>query len=107
SVRSGLHGPIRQLFPAHSLHRGAASANGSAFLTAKGSLPGYPREAACQAGSYIDKGALRDQMVLSPALKALGETRVPGHAVAGSGRAVLDPSNSYRTAFTFLPLTDK
>jgi hypothetical protein len=45
-------------------------------------------------------------MVLSPALKTLGETRVPGHAVAGSGRAALDPSLSYRTAFTFLPLTD-
>ena len=42
-----------------------------------------------------------------PALKALGETRVPGHAVAGSGRAALDPSLTYRTAFTFLPLTDK
>lgn len=101
------HGSIHKLITLASTHRGAASANASAFLNAKGSLPGYPREAACQAGSYIDKGALRDQMVLSPALKALGETRVPGHAVAGSGRAVLDPSNSYRTAFTFLPLTDK
>ena len=89
------HGAIHKLITLAATHRGSAVANATAFLNRHGLLPGFARFFACLTGQYVDKGALRDQMVLSPALRALGQTRVPGHAVVGSGRAVLDPSGSY------------
>jgi pimeloyl-ACP methyl ester carboxylesterase len=101
------HGSIHKLITLTATHRGAATANATAYLNKNGLLPGFGREAACQVGSYIDRGALRDQMVLSETLQALQETRVPGHAVAGSGRAALDPSLTYFNIFAFLPLSDK
>src|SRR5207248_8396494 len=76
-------------------HRGSAIATATAYLNQNGLLRGFARFFACLTGQYVDRGALRDQMVLSPALRALGQTRVPGHAVVGSGRALLDPSGSY------------
>src|SRR5262249_35500255 len=77
-------------------HRGSESANGAAYINANGKTPGELRKEGCMLGNYIDRGAIRDQMVISPALQALRQTRVPGHAVAGSGRAVLDPTGVYR-----------
>ena len=100
------HGSIHKLITLAGTHRGSAVANATAFLNQNGLLWGFTRAFACFSGQYVDRGALRDQLVLSPALRALGQTRVPGHAVVGSGRAVLDPSKSYegraRTFGTFL-----
>ncbi len=89
------HGSIHKLITLAATHRGSAVANATAYLNRNGLLPGFTRFFACLTGQYVDRGALRDQMVLSPALRALGPTRVPGHAVVGSGRALLDPSGSY------------
>jgi pimeloyl-ACP methyl ester carboxylesterase len=100
------HGSIHKLITLAATHRGAATANTTAYINAKGGTPGLARETACGHGVYIDKGALRDQMVLSEALKALGESRVPGHAIAGAGRAALDPSGSYSQGFLALFFAD-
>jgi hypothetical protein len=89
------HGSIHKLITLAGTHRGSAVANATAFLNQNGILKGFARAFACFSGQYVDRGALRDQLVLSPALRALGQTRVPGHAVVGSGRALLDPSGSY------------
>jgi hypothetical protein len=89
------HGPIHKLITLAATHRGSASANASAFLNQHGASTGTTRGLACLAGEYIDQGAVRDQLVLSAALQALGQTRVPGHAVVGSGRALLDPTGFY------------
>lgn len=94
------HGPIHKLITLAATHRGSAGANASAFLNQFGNQHIFffntnVRGVACRSGSYIDRGALRDQMILSQALNALGETRVPGHVVVGSGRAKLDPSGFY------------
>lgn len=93
------HGAIHKLITLAGTHRGSAAANASAFVNryghqdlAAGDPPLNLRGLSCELGTYIDKGALRDQMVLSAALRALGETRIPGHAIVGSGRALLDPS---------------
>ncbi len=101
------HGSIHKLITLAATHRGSAKANASAFVNQNGASPGFARQAACLTGSYIDQGALRDQMLLSPALRALGETRVPGHAVVGSGRALLDPSGYYVGADAAFLLLDK
>jgi hypothetical protein len=92
------HGSIHKLITLAATHRGSAKANAAAYLNHNGSSPGFGRQAACLTGSYIDQGALADQMLLSPALLALGESLVPGHAVVGSGRALLDPSGYYKNA---------
>jgi hypothetical protein len=89
------HGSIHKLITLAGTHRGSAVANATAFLNQNGILKGFARAFACFSGQYVDRGALRDQLVLSPALRALGQTRVPGHAMVGSGRALLDPSGSY------------
>jgi pimeloyl-ACP methyl ester carboxylesterase len=89
------HGSIHKLIALAATHRGSAASNASAFLNENGVSRGTPRALACLGGEYIDKGAVRDQLVLSQALQALGQTRVPGHAVVGSGRALLDPSGFY------------
>jgi hypothetical protein len=89
------HGSIHKLITLGGTHRGSAFANATAFLNQNGIVPGLARFASCAAGQYIDQGALRDQLVLSPALRALGQTRVPGHAVVGSGRALLEPRRYY------------
>jgi hypothetical protein len=89
------HGSIHKLITLAGTHRGSAVANATAFLNENGILKGFARGFACFSGQYVDRGALRDQLVLSPALRALGQTRVPGHVMVGSGRALLDPSGSY------------
>jgi pimeloyl-ACP methyl ester carboxylesterase len=93
------HGSVHKLITLAGTHRGSAAANASAYVNRYGNQSlndGDPplnlRGLSCEIGTYIDKGALRDQMVLSEALRALGETRIPGHAIVGSGRALLDPS---------------
>jgi hypothetical protein len=100
------HGSIHKLITLAATHRGAASANTTAYLNRHGSVPGLGRETACANGVYIDKGALGDQMVLSDALRKLGETRVPGHAIAGSGRAALDPTLTFQGALLALFVAD-
>jgi hypothetical protein len=95
SVGNWGHGSIHKLITLAGTHRGSGVANATAFLNQNGFLKGFARAFACFSGQYVDRGALRDQLVLSPALRALGQTRVPGHAVVGSGRALLDPSGSY------------
>jgi pimeloyl-ACP methyl ester carboxylesterase len=101
------HGSIHKLITLGATHRGAATANATADVNQNGRVPGSLRALGCSQGSFIDKGALRDQMVLSDALGALGETRVPSHAVAGSGRAALDPSHFLGLGLTILALTDQ
>jgi len=100
------HGSIHKLITLAATHRGAASANATAFVNQNGVSPGTPRQLGCLAGAYIDQGALRDQMVLSSALRSLGDTPVPGHAVVGSGRALLDPSDGYADADAALAALD-
>ena len=95
------HGPIHKLITLAATHRGSAGANASAYLNRFGnqSIEGKSlnlRGLSCVSAQYIDRGALRDQLVLSQALLVLRETRVPGHVIVGSGRAVLDPSDSYK-----------
>ena len=92
------HGSIHKLITLAATHRGSAEANATAFLNENGNFPGVPRSVACLVGAYIDRGALRDQMVLSQALRLLGRTPVPGHAIVGSGRAVDDPSGTFAAA---------
>jgi pimeloyl-ACP methyl ester carboxylesterase len=92
------HGAIHKLVTLAATHRGAATSNATAFVNQQGVSPGSPRALACLAGAYIDRGAVRDQMVLSDALRALGRTRLPGHAIVGSGRALLDPTGSFAAA---------
>ena len=91
------HGSIHKLITLAATHRGSAASNATASLNQNGASTGRTRGLACLAGAYIDQGAVRDQMVLSMALQALGQTRVPGHAVVGSGRALLDPRGFYKT----------
>ena len=100
------HGSINKLITLAATHRGAASVNATAYLNFNGSSPGLARQLACLVGAYVDKGALRDQMVLSEVLHSLGETRVPGHAFAGSGRAALDPTRSFAQGFNAFALAD-
>ena len=90
-------GSIHKLVTLAATHRGSAASNASAFLNQNGSSKGETRGLACLAGEYIDQGAVRDQMVLSAALNSLGQTRVPGHALVGSGRALQDPSGFYKS----------
>ena len=101
------HGSIHKLVTLAATHRGSGDANGVAFLNANGRTSGFVREEACTEGEYIDMGALRDQMVLSPALQSLRETPVPGHVIVGSGRAALDPSNTYNKEAFGILLVDK
>ena len=101
------HGSVHKLITLAATHRGAATANTAAYINAQGSVRGLARETACGEGAYIDKGAIRDQMVLSDALKGLGESRVPGHAIAGAARATLDPSGNYLLSLTALIFADK
>jgi pimeloyl-ACP methyl ester carboxylesterase len=102
------HGSIHKLVTLAATHRGSASANATADVNQNGETTGNARLFGCAAGEYIDQGAIRDQMVLSAALNALGQTRVPGHALVGSGRAELDPSGFYKTEDKdFATLLDK
>jgi pimeloyl-ACP methyl ester carboxylesterase len=77
------HGSIRALVTLAATHRGSALANSVAYLNQL--RDGALRTAVCIDGVDIAAGALGDQLVLSPALRGLQETRLPGHAVIGSG----------------------
>jgi len=77
------HGVIRKLVTLAATHRGSALANSTAYLNQLQN--GVLRAALCLDGLDIGAGALADQMVISPALGALRETRLPGHAMIGSG----------------------
>src|SRR5262249_51637468 len=78
------HGLYHELITLAATHRGSAAGNAVAFLNQNGATPGQIKQTACSEGLFIDKGALRDQMVLSQALHDLNATPVPGHAVVGS-----------------------
>lgn len=77
------HGLIRKLITLAGSHRGSALANTTAYLNQLRN--GALRTDLCIDGVDIAAGALGDQLVLSPALAGLQETRVAGHAVIGSG----------------------
>jgi len=77
------HGLIRKLITLAGSHRGSALANTTAYLNQLRS--GTLRTELCIDGVDIAAGAFADQLVLSPALAGLRETRVAGHAVIGSG----------------------
>jgi hypothetical protein len=92
------HGSIHKLVTLAATHRGSADANHSAYLNHFGKTAGALRHDAIAEGVPIDNGAVRDQMILSPALRALQETRVPGHAIAGSGLVRFDPNYLFELA---------
>ena len=77
------HGLVHKLVTLAGSHRGSALANSTAYLNQLRS--GALRTALCLDGLDIAAGAFADQLVISPALANLQETRVPGHAVIGSG----------------------
>ena len=107
SVENWGHGSIHKLITLAAPHRGAATANATADVNKNGHQEGALHDIACELRAFIEKGALADQMVLSPALEALNETRVPGHAIAGSGRAALDRSGLIQLGLTALASADK
>ena len=80
------HGYLHKLITLAATHRGSALANHAAAVnhTSHGLLNAVLRSQ----GHDMDLGGAEDQFVLSDALRALGETRVPGHSFVGSG--VLD-----------------
>jgi pimeloyl-ACP methyl ester carboxylesterase len=101
------HGLIHKLITLAATHRGSAEANHLAYLNHFGHTPGALRELAdFFTHNPIDNGAVRDQMVLSPALRSLEETRVPGHSIAGSGLVRLDDTTSYAASLLFLQSFD-
>jgi hypothetical protein len=83
------HGTIHKLITLSGSHRGSPLANLVSLVNANGingtSDPGLLRTILCLDGADVGAGALGDQRVLSPALRALRQTRVPAHAFAGSG----------------------
>lgn len=83
SVTNWGHGMMHKLVTLAATHRGSALANSVAYLNQLRN--GALRTDVCIDGIDIGGGALADQLVLSPALRGLHETRLPGHAVIGSG----------------------
>lgn len=98
------HGAVHKLITIASTHRGSCVSNQLAFLNHYGRLPGLLRWAAEREGAPIDRGAVEDQMVVSPRLLEVAETRVPGHAVAGSGLCEHNPT--YEKRLFLLWVTD-
>jgi len=96
AAENGGHGVYHKLITFAGSHRGSEDANVEAYLNEKGNTPGKSRELGCEFGQFVDKGAVRDQMVLSQAVRNLRQSRVPGHALVGSGRSTLDPSGTYQ-----------
>ncbi len=92
------HGLIRKLVTLAGSHRGSAVANSVAYLNQLRN--GALRTALCIDGFDIAAGALADQIVLSPALGGLGETRLPGHAVVGSGTVQFADAPFVSSCFT-------
>ncbi len=79
------HGYFHKLITLACTHRGSAMTNHAAWLNKNGHTPGLANTLAIKAGLPMDKGAMRDQFVLSPAVRGLRETALPCHAFVGSG----------------------
>jgi len=79
------HGLFHKLITIATTHRGSAVSNQLADLNRNGRKAGIIAAAAESQSSWINRGAVEDQMVVSPRLRMLGRTRVPGHVIAGSG----------------------
>lgn len=77
------HGSVHKLITLAASHRGSSLANSLAYLNEL--RDGALRGDLCLDGVDIAAGALVDQMVLSPAVRDLEDTHLPGHAVIGSG----------------------
>src|SRR5262249_14510186 len=89
------HGLCHKLITLGTPHRGSALANALAHLNANGQVPGRVRELGYLSGEYIDRGGVRDQMILSRVQDRLRTTSVPAHAFIGSGQVELDRTGSY------------
>jgi pimeloyl-ACP methyl ester carboxylesterase len=92
------HGLIHKLITLAATHRGSSLANTTAYLNRLRN--GALRTALCIDGVDIAAGGLGDQLVLSPALRALRETRLPGHAIVGSGTVQFADTPSITGCFT-------
>lgn len=90
------HGAFHKLITIATTHRGSAVSNQLASLNANGLKPGLIRRVAAVQASWIDRGGVEDQMVVSPILRQLQETRVPGHMIAGSGLAEFNSNYASR-----------
>lgn len=87
SARNWGHGLIHKLICIAGTHRGSHIPNHLAYINHNSRWPGWMRVLTGKppVTHPMDYGAVEDQFVLSPALKGLKETRVPGHAIVGSG----------------------
>lgn len=92
------HGAFHKLITIASTHRGSAVSNQLAYLNEFGLKPGAIRFTAQYQKAWIDRGGVEDQMVVSPILRQLRRTRVPGHAIAGAGLAHFNAGYSQRLA---------
>lgn len=92
------HGLIRKLITLAATHRGSALTNHTAYLNKL--RTGALRTDLCIDGFDIGAGALADQLAMSPAVRALRETRVAGHAVIGSGNVQFADVPSIQGCFT-------
>lgn len=95
------HGAFHKLITIASTHRGSAVSNQLAYVNHAGFVRGAIRLAASVEKSWIDRGGVEDQMVLSPILRQMPQTRVPGHAIAGSGLARFNAGYEARFAKVF------
>ncbi|MGH7789101.1 MAG: hypothetical protein ACRERC_19680 [Candidatus Binatia bacterium] len=92
------HGLIRKLITMAGTHRGSALSNHTAYLNQL--RTGTLRTELCIDGFDIGAGALGDQLSMSPAVRALRETRLPGHAVIGSGTVQFGDTPTVAGCFT-------
>lgn len=77
------HGYMHKLITLAATHRGSALANHAAKTNK--SSGGLLNKLFASQQHPIDQGAGEDQFVLSEAVRAMRQTRVPGHAFIGSG----------------------
>jgi len=79
------HGYFHKLITIAGSHRGSAMTNHAARLNQFGAKPGRYGQIAYKIDKPTYLGAMRDQFVMSPAMRALRESRYPSHAFVGSG----------------------
>lgn len=85
NVRNWGHGLFHKLITIATTHRGSAVSNQLADINRNGRKTGLIHFLADKSGAPIHLGGVEDQMVVSPQLRQLQRTRVPGHVIAGSG----------------------
>jgi len=96
SYRNRGHGLFHKLITIATTHRGSAVSNQLADINRNGLKPGLVLLMADKNKAPIHLGGVEDQMVVSPLLRQLQQTRVPGHVIAGSGLCEFNSSYALR-----------